>query len=125
MDSWYLYHSLINLSRLAMDGHKTARKLLLDSLDYAIKVAHKFHYQWPVMDNLDTLEIIRAETNPGEGGEIDIPGLYAHLMLQAWELTQRFAVHTPGPCFVCPPLEPLVLLPFNYKPGSAGLSARP
>ncbi len=29
MDSWYLYHSLLNLSRLALRGDETARKLFL------------------------------------------------------------------------------------------------
>ena len=89
MDSWYLYHSLLNLSRLAIRGDKTARKLFLNSMDYAIKVAHTFNYRWPVFYNLYTLEIIKAETKEGEGGETDVPGLYAHVMLQAWELTKE------------------------------------
>jgi hypothetical protein len=89
MDSWYLYHSLLNLARLALHGDKTAEKLFLDSIDYAIKVAHTFDYQWPVFYNLHTLEIIKAETKEGEGGETDVPGLYAHVMLQAWELTKE------------------------------------
>ena len=87
MDSWYLHHPLLNLSRLALDGDKTAEKLFLDSLGFAIKVAHKFKYQWPVFYKMDTLEIIKAETKPGEGGEQDVAGLYAHVMLQAYELT--------------------------------------
>jgi hypothetical protein len=88
MDSWYLYHPLINLSRLAIERkNKTAEKLFLDSLDFAMRVAHKFNYEWPVFYNMDTLEIIKAETKPGKGGEKDVPGLYAHVMLQAWELT--------------------------------------
>ena len=40
-------------------------------------------------DNLKTLEIIKAETKPGEGGEHDVAGLYAHVMLQAWKLTKQ------------------------------------
>ena len=89
MDSWYLYHSLLNISRLALRGDKTAQKLFLDSLEYAMKVAHKFDYQWPVFYDLYTLEIIKAETKEGAGGETDVPGLYAHVMLQAWELTKE------------------------------------
>lgn len=89
VDSWYLYHSLLNLSRLAIRGDKAAHKLFLDSIDYAIKVAHTFNYRWPVFYNLYSLEVIKAETKDGEGGEADVPGLYAHVMLQAWELTKE------------------------------------
>jgi hypothetical protein len=87
MDSWYLNHPLLNLSRLALKGDKIAEKLFLDSLDYAIKVAQHFDYSWPVFYKMDTLEVVKAETKPGKGGEKDVPGLYAHVTLQAWELT--------------------------------------
>lgn len=89
MDSWYLHHPLLNLSRMALKGDKAVEKLFLDSLDYVIKVARHFDYQWPVFYDLDTLEIIKAETKPGEGGEKDVAGSYAHIMLQAWELTKE------------------------------------
>ncbi|MDB5000969.1 MAG: hypothetical protein JWR76_2046, partial [Mucilaginibacter sp.] len=81
MDSWYLHHPLLNLSRLALKGEAIAKQLFLDSLEYAIKVAHHFDYQWPVFYKMDTLEVLKAETNPGKGGEKDVPGLYAHVML--------------------------------------------
>jgi hypothetical protein len=87
MDSWYLNHPLLNLSRLALKGDKVAEKLFLDSLEFAIKVAHHFDYSWPVFYKMDTLEVVKAETRPGKGGEKDVPGLFAHIMLQAWELT--------------------------------------
>lgn len=87
MDSWYLHHPLLNLSRLALDGDKLAEKLLLDSIDYAIKAAHEFNYEWPVFYKMTTLEILKRETQEGQGGEKDVPGAYAHLMLQVWELT--------------------------------------
>jgi hypothetical protein len=89
MDAWYLQHPLLNLSRLALKGDKVAEKLFLDSLDFTIKVAHHFDYSWPVFYKMDTLEVIKAETQPGKGGEQDVPGLYAHVMLQAWELTGK------------------------------------
>ncbi|SDG64454.1 hypothetical protein SAMN05421827_1095 [Pedobacter terrae] len=89
MDSWYLHHPMLNLSRLALKGDKVAKDLFLDSLGFVIKVAKKFHYDWPVFYKMDTLEIIKAETKPGEGGEKDVPGLYAHVMLQAFELTKN------------------------------------
>jgi hypothetical protein len=89
MDSWYLHHPLLNLSRLALAGDKLSEKLFLDSLEFAIKVAKHFNYNWPVFYKIDTLEVVKAETRPGMGGEKDVPGLYAHLMLQAWELTGK------------------------------------
>ena len=89
MDSWYLYHTLLNLSRLALHGDKVAQKLFLDSMDYSIKVAQKFEYQFPVFYDLYTLEIIKEETAEGQGGEHDVAGLYAHIMLQAWLLTKE------------------------------------
>jgi hypothetical protein len=88
MDSWYLHHPLLNLSRLALDGDEVAKKLLLDSVDYVIKVAHEFDYDWPVFYKMTTLEIIKAETEEGQGGEKDVPGSYAHLMIQVWDLTR-------------------------------------
>lgn len=89
MDSWYLYHTLLNLSRLALHGDKAAQKLFLDSMDYAVRVAQNFEYQFPVFYDLYTLEIIKEETAEGQGGEHDVAGLYAHVMLQAWLLTKE------------------------------------
>jgi hypothetical protein len=89
MDAWYLHHPLLNLSRLALKGDKIAKKLFLDSLDFSIRVAHHFDYNWPVFYKIDTLEVVKAETKPGVGDEKDVPGLYAHVMLQAWELTGK------------------------------------
>lgn len=89
MDSWYLHHPLLNLSRLALKGDESAEKLFLDSLPFAIKVARHFKYNWPVFYDIKTLEVTKAETQPGKGGEKDVPGLYAHIMLQAFELTRE------------------------------------
>lgn len=86
IDSWYLYHPLANLARLARRGHKDAEKLLFDSIEYAIEVAHRFEYKWPVIFDARTLEVIR-EAPTKELGETDVPGLYAYLMLQMQELT--------------------------------------
>lgn len=87
MDSWYLHHPLLNLSRLALDGDAVARKLLMDSIEYVINVAHHFNYEWPVFYKMPTLEVIKQETEVGAGGEKDVPGAYAHLMIQVWQLT--------------------------------------
>lgn len=89
MDSWYLHHPLLNLSRMALKGDNSAKFLFLDSLDYTIKVAHHFKYHWPVFYKMDTLEVIKAETASGKGGEKDVAGIYTHVMLQAWELTNE------------------------------------
>ncbi|MGE5377273.1 MAG: hypothetical protein ACM3XO_19630, partial [Bacteroidota bacterium] len=89
MDSWYLYHSLLNLSRLALRGDETAKKLFLDSMDYAIEVARKYKYRFPVFYNLDTMEVLKAESKEGHGGENDVAGQYAHVMMQAWDLTRE------------------------------------
>jgi hypothetical protein len=89
MDSWYLHHPLLNLSRLALKGDQVCKDLFLNSIDYAIKVAHHFKYQWPVFYKMDTLEVLKAETAEGMGGEKDVAGIYAHVMLQAWELTHE------------------------------------
>lgn len=88
MDSWYLHHPLLNLGRLAIRGDKQSEKLFLDSLNFTIKVAHHFNYEWPVMYDMATLETVKAETQPGKGGEKDVAGLYALVMLHAWQLTK-------------------------------------
>ncbi len=86
MDSWYLHHSLFNLSRLARSGDEAAREIFRTSLPYTIRVAQRFDYRWPIFFNLENLDIIRAEGEPGTGGETDVAGLYALLMLQAHEM---------------------------------------
>lgn len=92
MDSWYLHHILLNMGRLASRNDKGARKLFFDSLEYVIKAARRFKYDWPIFFNIETLEIIKAESAPGTGGQKDVPGIYAHVMLQAWDMTgeQRY-----------------------------------
>ena len=89
MDSWYLHHPLLNLSRLALLGDKHAEKLFLDSLPYAMKVARHFRYNWPVFYEMDTLKVVKAETSEGEGGQHDVAGLYTHILVQAYELTKE------------------------------------
>jgi hypothetical protein len=86
MDSWYLFHALFNVSRLATLGDATARTMLHDSLPFAMRVGRRFNYAFPIFFNLRTLDIIRAEAKPGAGGESDVAGLYALVMLHAHEL---------------------------------------
>lgn len=89
MDSWYLHHPLLNLGRMALLGDQQGKKMFLDSLPFTIRVAHHFKYEWPVMYNMATLETVKAETQPGKGGEKDVAGLYALVMLHAWQLTKE------------------------------------
>ncbi|HEX3466792.1 MAG TPA: hypothetical protein VHT05_01685 [Candidatus Elarobacter sp.] len=86
MDSWYLYHALFNVARLAAIGDEPARDVLARSLPYAMRVARRFAYRWPVFFKLRTLDIVRAEAAPKHGGERDVGGLYALVMLHAHEL---------------------------------------
>ena len=87
MDSWYLHHPLLNLGRMALDGNEKGKKLFLNSIGFAIKVAHHFKYKWPVFYNMKTLETLKEETQPGMGGEKDVAGVYAQVMLMAYDLT--------------------------------------
>ncbi|HMO24708.1 MAG TPA: hypothetical protein PKB10_00410 [Tepidisphaeraceae bacterium] len=89
VDSWYFFHPLRNLALLAADGDDEARELFLTSVEYGIETARRFEYWWPILYHLETREVIRAEHHPREGGQTDVPGLYAYVMLQAWELTKE------------------------------------
>lgn len=88
VDSWYLLHTLMNLGRLADKGDVEAKELLFRSLEFAIKAAHEFSYEWPVFYDIRTLEVVKAETAEGKGGELDVAGLFTHVMVQAYELTK-------------------------------------
>lgn len=86
MDSWYLYHILFNLSRLARMGNRSALRLFRRSLPYAIAVARRFAYDFPIFFDLNTLAVVRGESKPGAGGEHDVAGLYSLIMIHAHEL---------------------------------------
>ncbi|RRB09317.1 hypothetical protein [Larkinella rosea] len=89
IDSWYLLHTLMNLGRLADMGDTDAKELLFRSLEFVIKAAHEFNYDWPVFYDVRTLAVVKAETEKGMGGELDVAGLYTHVMVQAYELTKE------------------------------------
>lgn len=86
VDSWYLYHPMVNLGLLALDGDGQARELLLKSIDYGIKAAHHFAYKWPVQYKVTDFSVITDTAEDGRG-QTDVGGVYAWLMLQAFELT--------------------------------------
>jgi hypothetical protein len=87
VDSWYLYHPLLNLGNLAIDGDAEARALFLKSVDFGIEAAHHFHYKWPIQYKVTDFSVI-TEVAPADGrGQTDVGGIYAWVMLQAFELT--------------------------------------
>ncbi|MGA0557936.1 hypothetical protein ACO2Q8_14860 [Larkinella sp. VNQ87] len=89
IDSWYLLHTLMNLGRLAEKGDTESKDLLFRSLEFVIRAAHHFDYDWPVFYDIRTLEVVKAETTEGKGGELDVAGLYTHVLLQTYELTRE------------------------------------
>lgn len=87
VDSWYLYHPMLNLGILALDGDGYARDLLMRSIDFGIKAAHHFEYKWPIQYDVRDFSVI-TETAEADGrGQTDVGGIYAWVMLQAFELT--------------------------------------
>jgi hypothetical protein len=87
VDSWYLYHPLLNLGRLALDGDARAKRLFLGSLDFAVKAARHFDYAWPIQFKVDSFAVIVEARGQNGLGQTDVGGIYAFVMLQAYELT--------------------------------------
>lgn len=87
VDSWYLYHPLLNLGHLALDGDARAKRLFTGSLGFAIKAARHFDYAWPIQFKVDSFEVIVEARNDDGLGQTDVGGLYAYVMVQAYELT--------------------------------------
>ena len=87
VDSWYLYHPMLNLGVLALDGDDDARALLLKSIDFGIRAAHHFKYEWPVQYKVTDFSIITEVAGADGRGQTDVGGIYAWVMLQAFELT--------------------------------------
>jgi hypothetical protein len=87
VDSWYLYHPMLSLGRLAIDGDKQAARLFLDSIDFGIEAAHHFDYVWPIQYKITDFSVITASRDEQGLGQTDVGGIYAYVMLQAFELT--------------------------------------
>jgi len=87
VDSWYLYHPMLNLGILALDGDADARRLLMKSIDFGIKAAHHFNYKWPVQYKITDFSVITEVAGADGRGQTDVGGVYAWVMLQAFELT--------------------------------------
>lgn len=87
VDSWYLYHPMLNLANLAIAGDDQARELFLTTIDYGIKAAHHFGYKWPIMYDIRDFSVIEEVADADQRGQTDVGGIYAWVMLQAFELT--------------------------------------
>jgi len=87
VDSWYLYHPLLNLGNLALSGDEEAKKLFLKSVDFGIEAAHHFKYKWPVQYKITDFTVITESAGADGRGQTDVGGVYAWVMLQAYELT--------------------------------------
>ena len=87
VDSWYLYHPLLNLGRLALDGDTRAGRLFRQSIDFGIRAAHHFDYKWPIQYKVTDFSVITAARDDEGLGQTDVNGIYAYVMLQAFELT--------------------------------------
>jgi len=87
VDSWYLYHPLSKLGRLALDGDRPAFRLFRRSLDFAIKAARHFDYRWPIQYDIRNFRVLQEARDDAGRGQTDVGGIYAYVMLQAHELT--------------------------------------
>ncbi len=87
VDSWYLYHPLSQLGRLAIDGDKQALRLFQKSVGHGIKAARHFDYKWPIQYDIRDFRVITAARDDQGLGQTDVGGIYAYVMLQAFELT--------------------------------------
>jgi len=88
VDSWYLYHPLMNLGRLAIEGDEAARSLFERSIEFGIKAAHHFDYRWPIQYKVTDFSVITDVAPADDRGQTDVGGMYAWVMLQAYELTR-------------------------------------
>ncbi len=80
VDSWYLYHPMLNLANLALSGDEDARALFLQSVDYGMRAARHFKYKWPIMYKIGDFSVIRAVAESDQRGR------------------QMSAAFTPGSC---------------------------
>ena len=87
VDSWYLYHPVLNMGRLAIAGEVWFKRLFLKSVEFGIKAAHHFDYAWPIQFKVQDFSVIVEARNDDGLGQTDVGGIYAYVMLQAYQLT--------------------------------------
>ena len=85
-DSWYFVTALTDLARLARGGDEQARRLLEDSIERAIEVAHQFDYVYPIFfDAAGQRDVPQPDPPLHPPLEYDVAGAYASLMLDLYE----------------------------------------
>lgn len=87
VDSWYLYHPLLNLGRMAKSGDAQAREIFVASLDYAVKAARHFDYAWPIQYDVRDFKVLVEDRDKAGHGQTDVGGIYAYVMIQAADIT--------------------------------------
>lgn len=87
VDSWYLYHPLRGLAKLAKTGDEGCLDLFLASIDHARRAARHFDYRWPIKFDAESFEITKPQSGPNGLGQTDVGGLYATVCLDAYEIT--------------------------------------
>jgi hypothetical protein len=87
VDSWYLYHPLLNLGRMAQGGDAQAREIFVASLPYAVKAARHFDYAWPIQYDVRNFTVLVEARDKAGHGQTDVGGIYAYVMIQAAEIT--------------------------------------
>jgi hypothetical protein len=65
----------------------SARRLFEKSIGFAIKAAHHFKYKWPIQYKVTDFSVITEARGDTELGQTDVGGIYAYVMLVAFELT--------------------------------------
>lgn len=82
-ESWYFVTNMISLLQLAQLGDGTAKRLLLDSADAVMALAHVNGYEFPQNFSYSTWD------GKGTGLQADVAGGYAWLMLGLYDLTKN------------------------------------
>src|SRR3546814_14126688 len=54
-----------------------------------IKAAHHFKYKWPIQYKVTDFSVITEAAGADGNGQTDVGGMYAWVMLQAYELTRE------------------------------------
>jgi hypothetical protein len=96
-DSWYFVTALVDLARLAEGGDATAYRLLMDSVEQVMEVAHRYDYVFPIH-----FDIIGERHPPAPRlhppNEYDVAGAYAYLMLDLykWSSEAQYLAEAQG-----------------------------
>jgi hypothetical protein len=89
IDTWYAFYSLLNLAEIAKSGDVVAFESFQKTLEYIVKVAHEFDYDFPVFFDGKSLKVIQQDRGETKNGQSDVAGLYAWIVLHACDLTHE------------------------------------